>query len=521
MSLRIEERVSDAGRLLGGHKKHHHHHGGGGLVKFVAAAAIGTVGYAIGQNAERDRSAERAAAAARRREDERQAKVAQTLNKIAAGKQALNQGDFQRAILEFNGAIGLDPKNREGAQGLLDAHRGRGETLLEQQSYVEAVKHFALATAEDRMVVAANTYVGQLAETVEKADTELESGDPQSIGSALKSYTEVWDQLIAVEKAAGRNFPLEQVALKKEEVGSKVVHCKARLLFYKAEATFAKLKNESMDFPSRATAEQFLKSLKQVEGEYASAAGVDPNCVSENRHKLTEMIGKVSSQVKEMKIQELQEELQGLNRKLARYSFSREEQLEKITQTCNRWWVVSEELSTVNLGPNHEERDRVLDLQQRAVGNKEFLRVLDKTLLNEILSQAIQSDFRQDLILGKEDKEQLEKEYGEVFKIPAIRTLILDLPVGAFKKVEDRFVLYLRSRLNKSFFSFCTNRCNLSKTDPLNQKKVLDWLAEAERKMSRPPAYENPPSYQEFPGVERELSQPMLTDKQDSGGDLC
>ncbi|NOK19291.1 tetratricopeptide repeat protein, partial [Corallococcus carmarthensis] len=79
---------------------------------------------------------------------------------IARGKAATSRGDFERAYQDFNHVLGLDPKNREVAQLLVDARRKhdlhRAQAEVERGQEMEMRGDFAGAQAAYKLAVSLN-----------------------------------------------------------------------------------------------------------------------------------------------------------------------------------------------------------------------------------------------------------------------------------------------------------------------------------------------------------------------------
>ncbi|MBN8467147.1 DnaJ domain-containing protein [Corallococcus exiguus] len=79
---------------------------------------------------------------------------------IARGRAATARGDFERAYQDFNHVLGLDPKNREVAQLLVDARRKhdltRAQAEVERGQELEMRGDFAGAQAAYRLAVSLN-----------------------------------------------------------------------------------------------------------------------------------------------------------------------------------------------------------------------------------------------------------------------------------------------------------------------------------------------------------------------------
>ncbi|RKH84900.1 molecular chaperone DnaJ, partial [Corallococcus sp. AB045] len=79
---------------------------------------------------------------------------------IARGKAATARGDFERAYQEFNHVLGLDAKNREVAQLLVEARRKhdltRAQAEVERGQELEMRGDFAGAQAAYRLAVSLN-----------------------------------------------------------------------------------------------------------------------------------------------------------------------------------------------------------------------------------------------------------------------------------------------------------------------------------------------------------------------------
>ncbi|MBN8232964.1 tetratricopeptide repeat protein [Corallococcus macrosporus] len=103
---------------------------------------------------------------------------------IARGKAATARGDFERAYQDFNHVLGLDPKNREVAQLLVEArrkhdlHRAQAEVTRGQE--LEMRGDFAGAQAAYRLAVSLNADNPEAAFQAARVGREL-TQDPQEV----------------------------------------------------------------------------------------------------------------------------------------------------------------------------------------------------------------------------------------------------------------------------------------------------------------------------------------------------
>ncbi|GMT95940.1 hypothetical protein KH5H1_00590 [Corallococcus caeni] len=103
---------------------------------------------------------------------------------IARGKAATARGDFERAYQDFNHVLGLDPKNREVAQLLVEARRKhdlhRAQTEVERGQELEMRGDFAGAQAAYRLAVSLNADNPEAAFQAARVGREL-TQDPQEV----------------------------------------------------------------------------------------------------------------------------------------------------------------------------------------------------------------------------------------------------------------------------------------------------------------------------------------------------
>ncbi|WP_375760189.1 tetratricopeptide repeat protein [Corallococcus exercitus] len=103
---------------------------------------------------------------------------------IARGKAATARGDFERAYQDFNHVLGLDPKNREVAQLLVEARRKhdlhRAQTEVTRGQELEMRGDFAGAQAAYRLAVSLNADNPEAAFQAARVGREL-AQDPQEV----------------------------------------------------------------------------------------------------------------------------------------------------------------------------------------------------------------------------------------------------------------------------------------------------------------------------------------------------
>ncbi|RKG77896.1 tetratricopeptide repeat protein, partial [Corallococcus exercitus] len=103
---------------------------------------------------------------------------------IARGKAATARGDFERAYQDFNHVLGLDPKNREVSQLLVEARRKhdlhRAQAEVERGQQLEMRGDFAGAQAAYKLAVSLNADNPEAAYQAARVGREL-TQDPQEV----------------------------------------------------------------------------------------------------------------------------------------------------------------------------------------------------------------------------------------------------------------------------------------------------------------------------------------------------
>ncbi|MBZ4370627.1 tetratricopeptide repeat protein [Corallococcus sp. AS-1-6] len=103
---------------------------------------------------------------------------------IARGRAATARGDFERAYQDFNHVLGLDPKNREVAQLLVEARRKhdltRAQAEVERGQELEMRGDFAGAQAAYKLAVSLNADNPEAAFQAARVGREL-AQDPQEV----------------------------------------------------------------------------------------------------------------------------------------------------------------------------------------------------------------------------------------------------------------------------------------------------------------------------------------------------